>query len=326
MRYLIIVLIFIFVSCGDNYKVIPEDDLGKIIVESVVAESFIRNTTNVNPYDSLSYYQPILDKYGYSVEDLEYTIERMVQRKTNVFGQMMDRISGDVRKIKEVYERQGNMVRDWRKKVKNEVFDTLYFSPDSIRINSIKDLKMLDYRVPVNGMGEIIVKYNYKINPGDSNATRYMTYSFRDSISNKQYNQSNFWLNRTDVVKPFEKECMIRNSYKANVFEFRVMAYTSREENLHPNVQKDVDFYIDSVTVLYRPPYEEGEKRLLKKIGLPIVTNINYLIEDSVRYTIPFDTIFGKPVVAIKDSVRFTKKLPFGEDPKKRIKDAKKKN
>lgn len=319
MRYLLIIVLFLLVSCRDEVKLIPEEELGKIIVESVVAESFLRNTGKLNPYDSLDYYLPILDKYGYTAKDVEYTIERMVQRKSNVFGQLMDQISVDVKKIKDIYEYQSNMGRKWRDLVRKTIVDTLYFSPDSIRVTSYNELKNLDFRVPVNAPGEIVVKYNYKINPADSNYSRYMLYAFNDSLTKRKYTTNSYWLNKSDVVRSFEKEIPVENTYRANVFDMRVLSYTSRNEEMKKKDLKSIDFYIDSVMILFRPKFEVAEKRLYDQaVRVPILRNLSYMTEDSIRYITPYNLSFGQGIEYNRDSVRYDRNEEIEKNKKKK--------
>lgn len=319
MKICFIIFAILFLSCRNEYKLIPEEELGEIIVQSVVAESFLRSTNHLNSYDSISYFLPVLDKYGYTAKDVEYTIERMVQRKSNVFGQLMDKISVDVKKIKDVYEMRSNMVRMWRKKVRESVYDTLYFSPDSIHITSGKELKMLDYRVPINYAGEVVVKYNYRVSEADSNYARYMTYTLRDSLSRRRYTSNNFWLNKSDETRLFEKDITVINNYRGNVLEVRVMSYTSDDQMLHPNALKSVDFYIDSVTILLRPEYSEAEKRLITRLsGMSVLSDIRYIVNTPIKYLTPYDTVYGRGVAVNMDSVRFDRKSSYGADPKKR--------
>lgn len=319
MRYLFIIVVFLLVSCRDEVKLIPEKELGLIIVESVVAESFLRNTGKLNPRDSLDYYLPILDKYGYTAKDVEYTIERMVQRKSNVFGQLMDEISVDVKKIKDVYEYQGNMGRKWRDLVRTTIVDTLYFSPDSIRITSFNELKNLDFRVPVNAPGEIIVKYNYVVNPRDSNYSRYMLYKLSDSLNKRQYTTNSYWLNKADVIRKFEKEIPVENTYRANVFDMRILSYNSRNEEMNKKDLKSIDFYIDSVMILFRPKFEVAEKRLYDQaVRVPILRNLSYMTEDSIRYITPYNLAFGQGITFDRDSVRYDRKEELERNKKKK--------
>lgn len=310
-KYIFILALFLVFSCRNDLKLIPEEDLGKIIVESVVAESFLQNTGKLNRQDSLSYYLPILDKYGYTAKDVEYTIERMVQRKSNVFGQLMDKISGDVSKIKDVYEFQSNMGRKWRAAMREIVLDTLFFSPDSIKVDSYDDLEMLDYRVPINRAGEIIVKYNYKIGAADSNYVRYMTYELSDSLSKRRYNSNNYWLNKSETTLKFEKEIPVKNNYRGNVLDVRVMSYTSNNSKPKRKEVKGVSFQIDSVTILFRPEYEEARRILYERVMcVPILRNIAYMAEDSITFlNTPYSMMYGRGVSYNRDSVRYDRDL-----------------
>lgn len=317
MRYLYVIALLAFVSCRNEYKVIPEEELGKIIVESVVAESFLKATNRITGYDSISYYLPILDKYGYTANDVDYTIERMVQRKSDVFGQLMTKISADVVQLRNFYEQQSNMGRNFRSLIHRDILDTLYFSPDTIHVRSYGELKKLDYKVPVFGDGDIIVKFNYIINEQDSNYSRYVTYSFEDSISKRGLYFNNSWLNKGSGIKRQELEIPIRNSYRGNMFDMRIFSYSSRAENPHPKSLKSIDFYIDSVMILQRPPAEEGTRRMYEKMGVPMMYDLGYEYHRE-RIITPFDTIYGTRKPYNRDSVRYHKKLPMAPNPNKK--------
>lgn len=306
----------IFISCSSKNKYIPENELSDIIVQSVVTESFLRNTNKLQyGSDTLNFYLPIIDKYGYTVEDVQYTISRMIERKSDVFGILVQDMSARVDLIKKQYEYLGDMGRNWRSRVKDEVIDTLFFSPDSIRITSYKDLKMLDYKLPVNEMGEIIVKYNYRIFNTDSNNVRYMTYAFQDSVSKEKQSRNNYWLNKGLNISRFEKSIPV-NSRKSNIFDMRILSYTSKDEFPHHNSFKRVDFYVDSVMILFRPLPEIGSKRLLDRISTaPIITDIHYLSKDSLTYVIPYNTGFGMSAKIDKSQVRYSNTPPVAEDP-----------
>lgn len=309
--FICLTLLSIFVSCKDDLKFIPEKELGDIIVQSVVTESFLRNTGKLNNYrDTLNFYLPILDKYGYTVKDLDYTIERMVQRKSNVFGQLMDKISEDVGVVKARYEYLSDMARNWRSLVKREIVDTLFFSSDSMHITNFNDLKMLDYKIPIEGDGDLIIKYNYKILAADSNYSRYFVYRLYDSTTMRKSMSNNYWLNKSEAKKSFEREIPIRASSRINMFDMRVMSYTPREEAPQKKDIKGVDFYIDSVMILFRPKYEVAEKRMLKRLNVPILTNMKYITEDSVNYKVPFDTSFVIRDIVRHENVRYSRVMP----------------
>lgn len=329
MRYfLIIIILFLTFSCADKPKFIPAKDLKKIIIESVMVDSYVRNDAQIMAIDghsTLDIFRPIVEEMGYTAEDFQYTYSVMVMRKTNVFGYLMDEVIEELKKNKEKYSYYAEFDRVWEKEVKEKVIDTLYFSPDSIIIKSIADLNMINYLVSINEPGDLIVKYNYITTERDSNSTRYMTYQLRDSLTGKSFRNSNFWLGNSkgNKVNKFSKEIKIHNSRKANLADIRILSHSPDGKYLTSSTIKSLDMRIDSVTILFRPNLESASKRLKTEIysRVPILLNLDYQLDNKQDFVIPYNEVYGSKNIISVDSVRYDKQLPYS-----RAEELKKKN
>ncbi len=315
MRVYILIVSLVLIlgsSCSKKREYIPDDDLREIILESVVADMYLRTigTHNIKN-DTVSIFLPILDDYGYTYDDMDYTIERMMSRKSNVFGQLMDKVVADVKELRERYEYISSLGRNWRKKVTNEVIDTLFFSPDSIRIRGKEDLKMLNYRLPLTGAKEYLISFNYQILPQDSNSSRYVVYNYSDSLSGEEYAGSNLWLSKSQKMTKFSRTISVRGGRKRNMIDIRILSYSSNKDYLSDYGLKSMDIYIDSVTIMSRPDYEIASDRLFNEIypSSDVLEEIlNYGV-DNGEYVVPYDTITGKRKPYPMDSVRYDRSL-----------------
>ena len=68
------------VGCQDQ-RVIPDKDLINIFHDAYLANAYI-GECGINE-DSLYLYEPIFDRYGYTVEDMQYTLKTFSERKSD---------------------------------------------------------------------------------------------------------------------------------------------------------------------------------------------------------------------------------------------------
>ena len=66
-------------SCRDS-RVIDEEDMAKIYAEMLMTDQWINSTPNVRMMaDTSLVYEPILKKYGYTVEDYRYSVDYYIE-------------------------------------------------------------------------------------------------------------------------------------------------------------------------------------------------------------------------------------------------------
>ena len=67
-----------------RYKVIPDRTLGQIFHDAMLTNAYVDNQ-GVN-VDSLNIYEPIFARYGYTTEDVRYTLEEFSSRLREAVG------------------------------------------------------------------------------------------------------------------------------------------------------------------------------------------------------------------------------------------------
>jgi len=76
-----IVLLFSFAAVSCSKAVIDGDDLPKILADIYMADRYMLNSPmNIQKADSSFIYEPILNKYNYTTEDLVYTMNYYIPR------------------------------------------------------------------------------------------------------------------------------------------------------------------------------------------------------------------------------------------------------
>ena len=79
-----LVVVVGMIACSSP-KIIPDRVLGKIFHDAMLVNAYVQHNRH-HLRDSVNIYEPILDKYGYTVEDMHYTINNFARRKSASLG------------------------------------------------------------------------------------------------------------------------------------------------------------------------------------------------------------------------------------------------
>ena len=71
--------------------VVSDDELAQIFHDAFLSNAFVND--NGIDLDSLKLYEPIFQRYGYTTEDVQYTIGSFATRKVRVWGMLSNRRS-----------------------------------------------------------------------------------------------------------------------------------------------------------------------------------------------------------------------------------------
>lgn len=149
------------VACGGK-KNIPERKLVKILAEmhlsDAVLESARASTSGLWATDSTAIYMAVLERYGYTTEQLYGTLARYGSSKDKVtalydkVNKRLEKLQRNARKKVEALHRQQNR---WTEK------SEWTFPKDG-------DTSRLPFSVPVEGLGEYILEANITLHSADS--------------------------------------------------------------------------------------------------------------------------------------------------------------
>ena len=77
-------------ACSSS-KSIPDKDLVKIFHDAFLANAYINE--ELSGEDSLLIYEPILARYGYTVDDMRFTVQTIAQRKSSRLSDLVGEAS-----------------------------------------------------------------------------------------------------------------------------------------------------------------------------------------------------------------------------------------
>lgn len=280
------ILSFLFIlSCGKTPKEIPEEKLGEIIADIVLTDSYVNNIMKpgYRERDTIDYFNPILDKYGYTIEDLEYTIDKYARRKTDVIWNTLDKATARVDVIRSIYDNNNKMREKWNLIVSERSADTLYYHKDTIYIKSASDLNKLILKQPIRNRGKFTVSYDYKMNAGENNESKYLIYYLSDTINKatKPYRNS-FWIAPTtesDDKRTTKRVINAENIRRHNfikIIPFDYSNYTSGKPDY-----KRMDTKIWDLLITFTPdPRDADKKVLLEDNPYPFIIDAKSQYED----------------------------------------------
>ena len=230
---LLAVVAVLLPSCRKARR-IPEEVLQEIITESLITDAIIREENRRIRSgqkifsDSLDYYKPIAEKYGYTMEDVRHTIEYMATRRSNPMKNVLDMAIQNIDKHKQrasvLY--QGTLKFD--SLAIQHYTDTVYHKDTTTR-GTLKDYKIFisspkkgeytltfyyqtveDYKVRTKS-----VKYRLASPPADSVPPAIGTFwmnrnprggNFRNMVQVHQpvYDSLNFWFSEPVQAKDYK--------------------------------------------------------------------------------------------------------------------------
>ena len=164
-RATIAILSLIVVACSGP-KVIPDNILVNIFHDAFVANAYITET-NINS-DSLYIYEPIFERYGYTMSDLQHTLTTINERKSSRISDIMQRVS---EKLESEYKDEQRKIigLDTIDNFAKRAYTRTVYSDSLIRVNKLRDTSKLRIHLKDLIEGEYTVSFDYYIDTLDEN-------------------------------------------------------------------------------------------------------------------------------------------------------------
>ncbi len=150
----------------DRPKDIPGSKLVNIFHDAFVANAYMREM-NISA-DSLEVYEPIFRRYGYTVEDVRYTLSRIAGRKSSRLSDLMTSV-GDWLGEEAEAEAYRVMILDTIDNVAQRAFTRTIYADTLIRATRMADTTRLKVVVDDLLPGEYTVTFDYFIDSLDKN-------------------------------------------------------------------------------------------------------------------------------------------------------------
>lgn len=212
MRYITSFVLLLTMMACNSPKTIPNEDLANIFHDALLTNAYI-NQKSIK-YDSLNIYEPILARYGYTKEDLHYTLENFLRQKSahlsDVITEVNDRLANEASALRAAVVKIDTVRNVAMRKARR----TVYELEEPIKATRTRDSSKLIIKVPMQGPGEYTITACYTIDKKDEGTGRRFTANFLagDSLTYHQYAtimhrtdsaelRTQFTLNRTMAEK-----------------------------------------------------------------------------------------------------------------------------
>lgn len=160
-----LVAALIVVACSGP-KVIPDSVLADIFHDAFLVNAYTSEAKITT--DSLYIYEPIFQRYGYTVEDLQHTLTTINQRKSSRISNIMKDVSN---RLEQEYkaEQRKIVVLDTIDNYAKRAYTRTMYSDSLIRVKKLRDTSKL--RISLKDMveGEYTVSFDYYIDTLDEN-------------------------------------------------------------------------------------------------------------------------------------------------------------
>lgn len=239
-----------------RHKIISDEELAHIFHDAFLTNAYV--STERLSLDSLNIYEPIFARYGYTTEDVQYTIGNFSKRKSARLGDVVEEA---IRMLEEEglrYEHEV-AVLDTIDNVARRTFTRTVLADSLVRVRSLRDTARLHIRLDSLLPGEYNLTVNYLV----------------DSLDRNPGLRGSAWLIRTDGSRTSSYTFTMRRN-KEERFTRRYTADSTTRE-LHLNLflpregAKRPSVTLRNLEIRYTPPTRQAVESLyLRQLDIRI--------------------------------------------------------
>lgn len=259
-RYIRIITSLLFVgtllACNAP-KIIPDRELGQIFHDAMLVNAFIQHNRQME-LDSMNIYEPILAKYGYTKEDMHYTLNKITRQKSSSLGNVADYM---INTLTEESEKLNKKVAkmDTIESVARRRYEQILLRDTAIVATTEADTTKLQITVPHAQKGLYRIEASYTLDKEDKGIGRryYVDWMRGDSLIR---NITNAPLIRGRKGKISVEAWLATGDSLADCMQIDFTRF-----NLKKNRLKKTPMTIHEIKVLYTPTIDESRERLLRE-------------------------------------------------------------
>lgn len=166
------VLLMLGLSSGcKHHTIIPDDELALIFHDAFLANSLLEKSNAKR--DSLLVYEPIFERYGYTTEDVRYTIGNFSKRKSARLGDVVE-LAIDRLETEGLRLEKAVAALDTVNNVARRAFKRTFYSDSLIRVTRLKDTTRLRLEFDSIRRGEYTLSVRYEVDSMDENRSQRM--------------------------------------------------------------------------------------------------------------------------------------------------------
>ena len=238
-------------------KEVPDKILGSIFHDAMLVNAYLTYNPDFK-IDSLNIYEPIFARYGYTTEDVQYTINNFSRRKSirlsDVAEYMITLLDEESKSLHERVARQ-----DTIDNVAYRRFKRVLYSDKDVVVDRDADSSRLRITVPVFEPGYYIVKGSYTLDSLDREPSRRMRIYFEREDDSKQELLNGTLQRRKEATFDQEYTVAINDSVTTSLVVD--MFHYSRE----PKRRKMPRMVIHNIEISHTPHTEQGVDMLFNE-------------------------------------------------------------
>lgn len=165
MKRSLLFVLLLAVACS-QHKVIPDDKLAMIFRDAFLSNAYISDQGIGD--DSLRIYEPIFERYGYTVEDVGYTISNFSKRKSARLSDVVEAAIGMLDREGTYYEREV-AVLDTIANASRRAFTRTIYADTLIRVQRLRDTSRLRIVLDSLREGDYRISARYLVDSLDQN-------------------------------------------------------------------------------------------------------------------------------------------------------------
>ena len=246
LRILLLAAAVAAAACA-RHRIIPDEKLAMIFRDAFLVNAYL--STESLSGDSLNVYEPIFDRYGYTVEDVQYTVASFSRRKSARLGDVVNRAADLLEQEGLIYDREV-AVLDTVNNIARRRFTRTLRSDSLLRVERLRDTGLLRIRIPEVRPGDYAVSYRYRIDSADRNRNVRTGVWFERADSSRTANYT--MLMRRDSDETFSRTLTADSSARTlvlDIFIFRDKPLTPRIDvrDLRITFTPDTALAVDSL-------------------------------------------------------------------------------
>lgn len=152
-------------ACG-RPKIIPDDELAQIFSEAYIQNAYLAAFSR--GHDTLDIYTPIWERYGYTEEDMRFSIGNFSKRKSAKLSDVVDQAIRIIEKERAMANHK-KAVRDTLREIGRQKFVRTIYYDTLIRVRRVADTAGLKIQIPITEAGDFDVSYSYVVDSLDKN-------------------------------------------------------------------------------------------------------------------------------------------------------------
>lgn len=254
-NFFVVGLLVLLAAC-EGPRTIPLDKMEQILSDALITNSI--TNTNTTYYqgtrvedDSIDFYAPILNKYGYSLDDFRHTVYSMATRKSNPLNEIFGRVAQGMDSLAEIAEYRYNVSMRYDTLVSNYYADTVYIKDTTI-VGSLSKYKI---KLPDIKNGIYQVLFDYKTLSDYNYGTKALEYRMGKKGVKKIESPSRTWINRSADTAKFRTSIVISSHEDSLILSF----YEPKTDKKKLKVMKDTSM-ISNILIVYTPPIKEARR------------------------------------------------------------------